>query len=573
MEIEILHKIGQICYRTLRSCIAASLIVTLAVPMPLIISRASAADVSVEGNSAILENLGRAMQSPDARSSNLPPSRQQNQERPTLLLPDMGDPGGNALSPLEERKMGERIMREIRPDPDYSDDLPIYDFLNEMERRLLQAAKKLQLGGANNQGSAAYNYEVFVVKDPSINAFALPGGFIGFHTGLIVAAESESEVASVMGHETGHVLQRHLARQMDKQTTNTMIALAGALLGALAAAKNPAAAQGLITGGQALAINNQLSYSRDAEREADRIGFEILQGSGYDVNAMPLFFQRLQKATGIMDKGIPEYVRTHPLTTDRIADMQDRARVLPVRNVPPTIEFYLIKARARVEQQSSSSGLYDLRLIFDSLSKQSQPEKQLEGYYGLALVAQRQGKIDQAEGFLQKARNITQAVIAPGSPIQRQSISLDVTSAELALAKGKAAESLQIAQASVKAFPQSYAAPVAMINAELKLGRNTEAITWLKNRTKLQASEPLWWSLLAAAYRQDNKPALHHFALAEKFALEGALPYAIDQLKIARSIGGTDFYQASTIDARIRDYQRMYREQQQDEGKQTRRPS
>ena len=147
MEIKILHKIGQIFYRALRSCIATSLIATLAFPTPLIISRAWAADVSVEGNSAILENLGRAVQSPDARSSNLPLSRQQNQERPTLLLPDMGDPGGNTLSPLEERKMGERIMREIRPDPDYSDDLPIYDFLNEMERRLLQAAKKLQLGG------------------------------------------------------------------------------------------------------------------------------------------------------------------------------------------------------------------------------------------------------------------------------------------------------------------------------------------------------------------------------------------------------------------------------------------
>ena len=187
MEIEILHKLSQIYSRSLRYCIAFSLIASLTFPAPLLISTAWAADVSVQGNSTILENLGRAVQSPDARSNNLPPL-QQKQERPNLLMPDMGDPGGNALSPLEERRMGERIMREIRPDPDYSDDLPITDFLNEMERRLLQAAKKLQLGGANNQGSAAYNYEIFLVKDPSINAFSLPGGFIGFHSGLIVAA-------------------------------------------------------------------------------------------------------------------------------------------------------------------------------------------------------------------------------------------------------------------------------------------------------------------------------------------------------------------------------------------------
>jgi predicted Zn-dependent protease len=248
-----------------------------------------------------------------------------------------------------------------------------------MERRLLQAAKKLQLGGANEQGSGAYNFEVFAVKDSSINAFALPGGFIGFHTGLLVSAESDAEVASVMGHETGHVLQRHLARQMDKQTTNTMIAIAGMVLGALAMSRNPQAAAGLMQGGQAAAINNQLSYSRDAEREADRIGFQILDASGYDVNGAPGFFQRLQKATGIMDKGVPAYVRTHPLTTDRIADMQDRARTVPSRNVPTAVEFYFIKARARMEQAGSSSGLYDLKNTFDSLSKQQPIGKQIEG--------------------------------------------------------------------------------------------------------------------------------------------------------------------------------------------------
>ena len=229
---------------------------------------ATTGDVSVEGNSAAISNINRVMQSPDARPANAP-TRSGLQSQPTIVLPDMGDPGGDALSRVDERKYGEMIMRQIRPDADYSNDLPIYDYLNQMERRLLQAAKKLQLGGANEQGSGAYNFELFAVKDSSINAFALPGGFIGFHTGLIVSAESDSEVASVMGHETGHVLQRHLARQMDKQTTNTMIAIAGMVLGALAMSRNPQAAAGLMQGGQAAAINNQLSYSRDAEREAE----------------------------------------------------------------------------------------------------------------------------------------------------------------------------------------------------------------------------------------------------------------------------------------------------------------
>jgi predicted Zn-dependent protease len=523
-------------------------------------------DVSVQGESAALQNLGRAVQSPDARSSNLP-SRNAPQTQPSFVLPDMGDPGGDSLSRMDEKKYGEMIMRQIRPDADYSNDLPIYDFLNQMERRLLQAAKRLQLGGANEQGSGAYNFEVFAVKDSSINAFALPGGFIGFHTGLLVSAETDSEVASVMGHETGHVLQRHLARQMDQQTTNTMIALAGILLGALAASRNPGAASGLMQGGQAVAVNNQLSYSRDAEREADRIGFQILAASGYDVNGAPGFFQRLQKATGIMDSGVPSYVRTHPLTTDRIADMQDRARNIANRNVPTVVEFYFIKARARMEQSGNSSQMYDLKNTFEALSKQSVPGKQMEGFYGLALVAQKQGRFDQAASYLQQARNLANNASAPGSPILRQSLSLDITSSELALAKGKGEEALQIAQATLKAYPQSYAAGAAMMNAYLKLGRTNDAITWLKARTRLQPNEVVWWSMLSNAYDQAKNVPMRHYALGEKYALEGAWPSAIEQLKIARSSGGADFYQASSIDARLREMQKQYQEELKEQGK------
>ena len=522
--------------------------------------------VSVTQDNAAKENLGRVIQSPEARSANLP-SRNTLQSQPVLVLPDMGDPGGDALSPLDERKIGEQIMREIRRDRDFSNDWPIYDYLNSMERRLMQAARRLQLGGANAQGSAAYDYEVFAVKDPSINAFALPGGFIGFHTGLLIAAETDSEVASVMGHEIGHVLQRHLARSLERQGTNSIIALAGIVLGALAAASNPGAAAGLITGGQALAIQNQLSYSRDAEREADRIGFQILQASGYDVNGAPAFFQRLQKAYGIMDSGVPGYLRTHPLTTDRIADMQDRARTVAQNRVPSALEFYLIKARARVEQSGSTSGLFDLRNLFESLSKQATPEKQMEGFYGLALVAQRQGRFDQAEGFLQKARAVAQNVLAPGSPVQRQSLSFDYTASELALARGRPEEALQYAQNAAKADPFSFSATVATVNAELRLGRANEAITLLRAKTKAQPNETIWWNLLARAYDQDKKIGLRHYALAEKFATEGAWPSAIEQLKIARSAAGNDFYLGSVIDARLRVFQNQYREEQKEQKK------
>ena len=220
-----------------------------------------------------------------------------------------------------------------------------------------------------------------------------------------------------------------------------------------------------------------------------------------------------------------------------------------------------------MEQSGTTSGMYDLKNQFESLSKQAQPGKQMEGFYGLTLIAQRQGKIDQAEIYLQQARNIAHTSSAPGSPIQRQSLSLDITSAELAIAKGKNEEALQIAQATLKAYPQSYAAGAAMVNAYLKLGRTNDAIAWLKARTRSQVNEVVWWGMLSNAYDQAKNVPMRHYALGEKYALEGAWLAAIEQLKIARSAGGSDFYQNSTIDARLREMQRQYQEELREQAK------
>ena len=220
-----------------------------------------------------------------------------------------------------------------------------------------------------------------------------------------------------------------------------------------------------------------------------------------------------------------------------------------------------------MEQSGSSSQMYDLKNTFEGLSKQSPAGKQMEGVYGLALVAQKQGKIDQASTYLQQARNLANSASAPASPLQRQSLSLDITSSELALAKGKNEEALQIAQSTLKAYPQSYAAGAAMMNAYLKLGRTNDAIVWLKARTRLQPNEVVWWTMLSSAYDQAKNVPMRHYALGEKYALEGAWPSAIEQLKIARSSGSADFYQASSIDARLREMQKQYQEELKEQGK------
>jgi len=513
----------------------------------------------VDNNRVAQENIDRTMQSSRAGSEFAAPGKKTQQ--PQLVLPDLGDSSSAALSPTDEKLLGARIMRDIRRDPDYSKDPVFYDYLNTIGQHLIATAKKQGIAGLEGEGSFLINFELFGVRDKSINAFALPGGYIGVHTGLIVSAETESELASVLGHEIGHVTQKHIARMFGQQGTNSMIALASIILAVVAASRNPNAAQGLAMGGQALAIQNQLAYSRDAEREADRVGFQILQAGGFDVQGMPDFFHRMQRANSIMESGVPGYVRSHPLTTDRIADMQDRVRGLSKPKVNSSVEFYLLKSRARLIQTISSSNYPELKQLYESLARKADPIKQLEGNYGLALLSLKQQKITEAESYLQKSKVLMQTVSAQGSPVQRSSLSLESTAIDILFAKGQHAEGLkQIAQ--IKAtYPQSRSLNILTIEGQLKTRQYEQAINWLKTQTRAQPEKSIWWDLLARAYSQAGKKALSHAALAEKYVADGAWIGGIEQMRLAKLAGDADFYQSSEIDARARQIQDLYRQE------------
>jgi predicted Zn-dependent protease len=519
----------------------------------------------VDSNSVAQDNINRAVQAPKAQAEFALPTKQVGQ--PTFVLPDLGDSSSASLSPVDERKLGQEIMREIRRDPDYSNDTVFSDYLNGLAQQLVGPARQLGLSGFEGAGSFSLSFELFGVRDKSINAFALPGGYIGVHTGLIVAAETESELASVLGHEMGHVSQKHIARMYSKEGTNSMIALASIVLAILAARNNPNAAQGLAVGGQALAIQNQLSYSRDAEREADRVGFQILQASGFDVQGMPDFFQRMQRANSIMENGVPGYLRTHPLTTDRIADMQDRVRGLAVRKVPSSIEFYLLKARARLIQTSSSSNYPELRQFNESLTHKTDLSKQLEGYYGLTLLNMKQERWADAENNLQKTKNILQAMSAAGSPVKKWSLAVEATSIDLMVAHGQYEAAIKELNLLKSAYPNSRTFNLQTINIELKLKQYEPAIAWMKTQLRANPDDAVLWDLLAKAYNLTGKKALQYAALAEKYVSGGAWIAAIEQMRLAKEAGDADFYQASEIEARARQIQEMYRQELREKGK------
>jgi len=282
---------------------------------------------------------------------------------------------------------------------------------------------------------------------------------------------------------------------------------------------------------------------------------------------MPDFFQRMQRANSIMESGVPAYVRTHPLTTDRIADMSDRVRSLPVRKVESSLEFILMKARARLIQTVSTSNYPELRQLLNSLTRKPEASKQLEGFYGLALLDLKLGRLADAEAALQKARTLTQQLSGRGSPMLRYSVALESTAIDILMAKKQYDQAAKAIAQQRAQFIHSRTFQLQALDVQLKTGQLDEAIAWLKNQTKIQASDTTWWDWLSRAYAKKGRVGLHHAALAEKYVTQGAWVAAIEQTKLAKQAGDLDFYQASELDARSRQIQDLYRQELRDDGK------
>lgn len=507
------------------------------------------------------------------QSTDNPPSSEPSLAGSGIIqLPDLGDSSSGSLSAYDEKKLGERIIREVRKDPDYSNNWLIYDYLNELGQSLVASARKQKISGADASGPFAPTFEFFAVRDKSINAFALPGGYIGVHTGLLMLSENESELASVLGHEIGHVTQKHIARGASLGKDSSILMLAAMLVAALAVKSNPNAAQGLAVGGQALAIQNQLSYSRDAEREADRIGFQILQADGFAVGGMPAFFQKMQKATSISDSGVPAYIRTHPLTVERAADMQNRVRENMGGKPNKTLDFYLVQVLAKLEQQGGPTEIVDTKNYFESLLNSPNIIKNMQGQFGLGMIAIMEKNANLAENFIKKSQDLAHQIEMQNEQLKKSNYIFDNTLIQIAMLRKNFNQALIASQSLLKTYPNSRAVEVGYIETLIEAGKNKEAILWLEAKTKNERDNPIWWNYLAKVYSKENKTTLYHMAIAEQYALEGALPAAIQQLKIAKDESDNNFYQLSELEARKRQFELLYKEELIDAGKLERKP-
>jgi len=519
-----------------------------------------------------------------------------------VRLPSLGESAADELSTSREKRVGEQIMREVRRDPAYLDDPVLLDYINSLWQPLVQAARAR--GDIGPDTASLFPYEAFLVRDRSVNAFALPGGYVGVHLGLIAITATPDELASVLAHELAHVTQRHIARGVTAQSRSSTLGLAAMLLGLLVAsrANSGDVAQAAIMGGQAAMIQGQLNFSRDMEREADRNGHALLTMSGFSAAGMPAMFEKLDQNSRLNDSGGFPYLRSHPLTTDRIGEARQRVESQGLATVQGEVPLLhrLMQARARVLMDGSVQALrrwQDLdrdtglgASTAPAASTASTPPGAAAGATATtaappdanarALVHERLAALTAAALASAQLRDFDRGTSAwraaqrlaaePANAVDADARRLLwQLGAELAMAQGQGAQATQ----ALAMLADDKRRSTLLLNAQHALAQGRpEAtrrasdllLTWLADH-RLDASA---WRLLAQAAEAQGQGLRAVRAHAEAESALGNLNGAIDRLRAGQRLaraagsGGTDFIELSVIDARLRDLMAVKRELQ-----------
>lgn len=479
-------------------------------------------------------------------------------------LPSMGDSA--ELSAAAERRMGDRIAASIYRDPDYVDDPVLGDYLQSIWQPLMTAARAR--GELQDELDERFAWELFLIRDRSINAFALPGGYFGVHLGLIGAVSSSDELAAVLAHELSHVTQRHISRLMTQQSWQAPWMIAAMILGALAASKSPDAATAAIVGGQAVAAQGQLNFSRDMEREADRIGLGVMQGAGFDSRGVTAMFEKLQQASRLNDNGAFPYLRSHPLNTQRIAEAQSRLQLAPAAPAPSPERqaevasqqqlHAMMAARARV---LAVPGVDALRaMVADAQRRTDAPPaartRDAGALYGGALASAQLRDFDGARSLWRQLQPLK-----AGGERARQAV--DLLGIEIDLLAGVVPPSAATADLS---RATSRAEVLTMAQAMTVARRAREVAERLQTWVTAHPGDARAWQMLAVAYGQQDLSVRAIRADAESRAAQRDYPGALDRFKAAQGLmrsqpGSADYVEASIIDTRTRQVESLVKAQ------------
>jgi predicted Zn-dependent protease len=486
----------------------------------------------------------------------LPPARAQ------INLPALGDAVSEDFGIGPERKLGVQIMREIRRDPDYLDDPILLDYVHSLWDPLLVAARRR--GDIGAEANDRFAWEAFLVRDRSVNAFALPGGYVGVHLGLVAITASRDELASVLAHELSHVTQRHIARSMVNNQRQSMLGLAAMILGAVAASRSSSvdAGNAIFVGGQAAALQGQLNFSRDMEREADRVGFAVLTDAGFAQSGMASMFEKLETASRLNDSNSFPYLRSHPLTTERIGEARGRLNA-SARQASPTaasvLEHSVMQGRARVLMDPRADTLQRLQALDTqgAVNATTPAPERLNALAASALASSLLRDWPRADTAAQAALAVVRGSPRSDARAERAVVMLQ---AQLLLERGEPARGVEL----LKPYASDVSRSMALLRTQLALAPATHddaalrrQVDELQTRVALAPLDATAWGLLGQANDRLGRPLRALRAQAESRYALGDLSGAVDRLRagqrMARGGAAMDFIEASVIDARMRD--------------------
>nr|XP_061807115.1 beta-barrel assembly-enhancing protease-like [Nerophis lumbriciformis] len=447
-----------------------------------------------------------------------------------LRLPDFGDPSQRYLSDGKERRLGTSIFKRLRERDLLLDDVQLNEYLSSVGQRI----------AANADGGHPYSF--YWLKAGSVNAFAVPGGFIGVHSGLVLATRDEAELAGVVAHEIAHVSQRHIARAYaDTQQFN--VATAAAVLASIAiASANSEAGQAALAGTLAAGAQRRLNMSRANEQEADRIGYQLLSRSSYDPDGMTRFFDFLQRSSGDSIAHIPEFLLTHPRASSRVSDTQlRRDSTISQRPAPSSMGYHLAKARALVLTSTNATTL--IQHFKNTLAKGAYANEQAERY-GYVLALKQAGRYAEAQGQIQR--------LLQADP---DKLAYRIEQAEIALAAGDANTAWRLFANAAQLYPDDYTLAVHHGRALATQGNPKLAMQLLEPYLQRRARDLALYEVYAQAAQRAGDRAATHAALAEFYYLGGDLKGAIEQAELGLKRGRTTPYEQARLQARLRQFQ------------------
>jgi predicted Zn-dependent protease len=446
-----------------------------------------------------------------------------------IELPEIGDSAGSIISPQEEYLIGQSFFWRLQQSVELIDDPEINSYLRSVGYRLV-----------TNSDAPYLPFTFFMVKNPVVNAFAAPGGFIGVHSGLMLTSQTEDEMASVLAHEIAHITQRHLLRSFEKSKQVNLATTVGLIAAVLLGVADPSAGTAALMAVQAGGVQAQLNFSRAHESEADNLGMQTLVRSGFDAQAMPAFFERLQQASRYYGgDSIPDFLRAHPVTTERIADARGRAVTYPLkRQLSDTLQFYLMREKLRV---ITAENLTELIRYYANVLKTGNSLNEVATRYGYSLALMTQGNYTLARKELRSLINKDE-----------DRLSYKIALAKIEISVGRYPAALNIYQASQRLYPDDYALTLEQVALLLQVNMPEQASKLLLRQLELGTPSRQVYKLLAQAKEDLGEKSEAHSWLAEYYYASGQLEQSADQLRLAARFAKNDEFQLAKINSKLR---------------------